>query len=48
MTDPLAGWSFIDRAGALLVLMVITYSPLRIIEKLNRIITLLEQIARKD
>ena len=48
MIDPMEGWSFMDRAGAVIALLVITIAPLHIIRKLDRIIDLLEQIARKD
>ena len=48
MIDPMAGWSLGDRAGAIIALMVITFAPLKIIEKLNKIIALLERIDRKN
>ena len=48
MNELMANWPWLDRAFAMFALFVVISTPWTIIGKLNRIIALLEQIARKD
>ena len=44
----MANWPWLDRAIAVGVLIVVAFTPFKIMAKLDQIIGLLEQIARKD
>ena len=44
----MANWGWMDRTIAVAILLIIAIAPFEIVAKLNRIIALLEQIARKD
>lgn len=48
MIDLSSGWPWLDKIVATAIVMVIAFTPFQIMQKLDRIIALLEQIARKD